>query len=284
MKKTINIALRFSDAQIKQVSPVVKSVNVFPLNLRRIGNCGPTSTWALEYHSKDAGLVELEAEAGRCRRRRSNSVHIYAPGCNYREDTRTADLPLEENYFVLSDAEKCGFERFIDSRLRFAVLRDPAGRVGELMRKAGELCESNGERVFWYVQSIFMEIVQILMAARQTGPGEWDIDPVDEVYFAGEVEAYLRKNIANNVKISEIASYMKVSESSLNHRFKQDTGFSPIARLIEIRMDFAKSLLLKGEKLVNIAEMTGFYDEYHLSKTFKKQTGMTPREFRSREG
>ena len=284
MKKTINIVLRFPNALAEQVSPAVKSVNVFPLNLRRIGNCATPLTWALEYHSKDAGLVELEAEAGRCRRRRANSIHIYAPGCNYREDTRTADLPLEENYFAITDADKCGFGRLIDSHLRFAVLRDPAGRVGELMRKAGELCESNGERVFWFVQSIFMEIVQILMSARQTGPGEWDIDPVDEVYFAVEVEAYLRKNIANNVKISDIARYMKVSESSLNHRFKQDTGFSPIARLIEIRMDFAKSLLLKGEKLVNIAEMTGFYDEYHLSKTFKKQTGMTPREFRTRKG
>jgi len=45
-------------------------------------------------------------------------------------------------------------------------------------------------------------------------------------------------------------------------------------------MDFAKSLLLKGEKLITIAEMTGFYDEYHLSKTFKKQTGLSPRTFK----
>jgi AraC-like DNA-binding protein len=73
---------------------------------------------------------------------------------------------------------------------------------------------------------------------------------------------------------------MKVSESSLNHRFKEETGISPIARLIEIRLEFAKSLLLKGEKLVNIADMTGFYDEYHLSKAFKKKFGISPKTFR----
>jgi AraC-like DNA-binding protein len=76
---------------------------------------------------------------------------------------------------------------------------------------------------------------------------------------------------------------MKVSESSLNHRFKNDTGISPIARLIEIRMEFAKSLLLKGEKLTTIADMTGFHDEYHLSKTFKKQIGLSPRAFKNKQ-
>ena len=152
------------------------------------------------------------------------------------------------------------------------------------MRKAGGLCEINGERVFWKVQALFMEIIQLLMSARKTSERKWDIASVnDEISFADEVEVYLRKNIANNVKTSDIARYMKVSESSLNHKFKNDTGISPIARLIEMRIDFVKSLLLKGEKLTTIADMTGFYDEYHLSKTFKKQSGLSPRAFKNKK-
>jgi len=274
----------FSEKQIFRVSPAVKSVHIYPLKQGSVGNFIRHSHWALEYHSKDAGFIELKNKPGNWLKRRANSVHIYAPGCCYREDTQKADLPLEENYFIFTGGENCGLEHLINPELSCAFLRDTEGKVGTLMRTAGDLCETNGERAFWKVQAVFMEIIQLLTSAHRTSEGEWDIaDDSDEVNFADEVEAYLRRNISNTIKTSDIARYMKVSESSLNHRFKHDTGISPIARLIEIRMDFAKSLLLKGEKLTTIADMTGFYDEYHLSKTFKKQTGLSPRSFKNKQ-
>ena len=146
---------------------------------------------------------------------------------------RIADLPLEENYFIFTGGENCGLERLIAPELSCAFLRDTEGKVGTLMRTAGDLCETNGERAFWKVQAVFMEIIKLLTSAHRTSEGKWDICKTsDEITFADEVEAYLRKNIANNVKTSDIARYMKVSESSLNHRFKNDTEISPIARLI----------------------------------------------------
>jgi AraC-like DNA-binding protein len=283
MKKIINVSSVFSEKQTSQVFPAVKSVHVYPFRQGGVGNFIKSNHWALEYHSKDAGFIELKNKPGKWLRRRPNSVHIYAPGCCYREDTREADLPLEENYFIFTGGETCGLERLIAPELLCTFLRDTEGKIGNLMRSAGELCEVNGERAFWKVQAIFMEIIQLLNSAHRTDEGEWDIaGGGNEIDFADRVETYLRKNISGNIKTSDIARYMKVSESSLNHRFKSDTGISPIARLIEIRMDFAKSLLLKGEKLTTIADMTGFYDEYHLSKTFKKQTGLSPREFKNK--
>lgn len=282
MKKIINVTLSFPEKQTIQLFPAVTNVHVYPLRLGSLGNFINSSSWTLEYHSKDAGFIELRNEPGKWQKRQANSVHLYAPACCYREDTREANLPLEENYFLFTGGENCGFEHLIDSDLLFAIISDPEGKIGNLMRKAGELCKVNGERVFWRVQALFMEIIHLLMSTRKTGQGKWDIDNINnKISFADQIEIYLRKNIANNVKTSDIAHYMKVSESSLNHKFKNDTGISPIARLIEIRMDFAKSLLLKGERLTTIADMTGFYDEYHLSKTFKKQTGLSPRTFKN---
>lgn len=287
MKKIINITLRFPEERTVALCPVVTSVHVYPLRQGSIGNLSCQTSWALEYHSKDAGFIELRNDPGNWRKRRANSVHIYAPGCSYREDTRKADLPLEENYFLFTGAEVCGFTDLLDSDLLFAVLHDPEGKVGDLMRKAGELCEIGSVRAFWKVQALFMEIIQLLISARNKDKGSWSLDSVAKEFdptFADEVEQYLRKNIAQNVKTSAIARYMKVSESSLNHKFKDETGTSPINRLIEIRIDFVKSLLLKGEKLKNIADMVGFYDEYHLSKTFKNQLGVSPRAFKNGTG
>jgi iron complex transport system substrate-binding protein len=74
---------------------------------------------------------------------------------------------------------------------------------------------------------------------------------------------------------------MRISPSLLSHKFKEETGVAPIARLIEIRIEHARSLLLRGEKLKSIAALTGHSSEYHLSRNFKAVTGVSPAEFRS---
>ena len=102
--------------------------------------------------------------------------------------------------------------------------------------------------------------------------------------FSPLVEEYLRKNIGRNLTLAEIASYMKTSESFLSHRFKEETGSSPVSRHAELRIEFAKSLILKGEKLKFVAEMTGYGDEYHLSKVFKAVVGLSPRNFKNTAG
>ena len=52
-----------------------------------------------------------------------------------------------------------------------------------------------------------------------------------------------------------------------------------MSKMIELRIGLAKNLLLRGQRLKNIAQQTGFSDEYHLSKTFKRVEGKSPKQF-----
>jgi two-component system response regulator YesN len=50
--------------------------------------------------------------------------------------------------------------------------------------------------------------------------------------------------------------------------------------LRRIRLFQARTLIVGGSKLADVAEQTGFWDEHHLGKLFKKAMGVSPGEYR----
>jgi len=284
MKAFININEHFAPSMTENVNPVINSFHCYPMSCGRMSNKIVSSKWVLEYHSKNAGAAYIKS-LSRQLIREKNTVHIYMPGSVYWEDTRGVDFPIQETFLYFSGAETCGIDKLLCPDLKFARFHDPDNVVGELFFSIAEFCSGLGGEAFWMAQGLFSEIIFHLIRAGKISGSEYMITAREEQrlsVFRHEVEQYLRRNLSRNIKLSDIASYMKISESLLSHRYKVETGISPIARLIELRIEFAKNLLMKGEKLKNIAEMAGFCDEYHLSKTFKSLTGQTPREFKAK--
>jgi two-component system response regulator YesN len=129
---------------------------------------------------------------------------------------------------------------------------------------------------------MLMKLIHNLLQAEKNSAGEWLLTENslrNNRSFEEQVENYLRKNVNKFLTTADVANHMNVSESTLNHKYKKATGCSPIAKHTEIRMEFVKGLLLKGERLKVIAEMMEFCDEYYVSKAFKKATGFSPRQF-----
>ena len=58
-------------------------------------------------------------------------------------------------------------------------------------------------------------------------------------------------------------------------------GESPMRTLTNMRLRLAQGLLLKGRRLQEIASQTGFVDGFHLSRTFRRVLGCSPRQFRA---
>ena len=67
----------------------------------------------------------------------------------------------------------------------------------------------------------------------------------------------------------------------LVHAFKQYKGISPISYLIKLRIKHAKDLLITtNNSIAQISESCGFSSQSYFSQVFRKETGMTPNEFR----
>ncbi len=92
---------------------------------------------------------------------------------------------------------------------------------------------------------------------------------------------YLQNNYAKEINFTQIASDYNFSASYLTKIFREHTGTTPIKYLIEFRIKIAKGLLKDTNMTVKeIAEKTGFIDQFYFSKCFKNYCGVTPSQYK----
>ena len=92
---------------------------------------------------------------------------------------------------------------------------------------------------------------------------------------------YMQTHCDRNLSLSELASQAQMSLHYFARSFKQTVGLSPHQYLIRCRLDRAKAMLLQNElSIAEIAQRVGFSDQSHLSRHFRQQTGVTPRQWR----
>lgn len=83
------------------------------------------------------------------------------------------------------------------------------------------------------------------------------------------------------LSIKEIASQLHVSTSYLSRIFKKQVGKTCMEYITTLRIDKAKELLLKTDlKQDQIAQEIGYTNMYYFNHQFKKQTGVTPGNYR----
>lgn len=93
---------------------------------------------------------------------------------------------------------------------------------------------------------------------------------------------YLQENYNNcDLKLADVLEHLGVSRSYFSSVFKAQTGQSFVEYLTNLRMEQAKRLLREtGLCTYEIAERIGFVDPHYFSVTFRRRTGLTPREYR----
>ena len=87
-------------------------------------------------------------------------------------------------------------------------------------------------------------------------------------------------NIAEDPSIAQMARSVHLSESRFHALYKQIFGISPKNDLIIARIERAKNLLEQNKyNNAEIAALTGYTNEYHFIRQFKKFEGITPKEY-----
>ena len=112
--------------------------------------------------------------------------------------------------------------------------------------------------------------------------------PVSESSAGGLAPSILRRSIEfiqahleGDLRLRDLANEAKISSSHFIRGFRQSTGKTPYQFLLHQRVERARSLMRDhGTPLTEVALASGFADQHHLSRVFRRITGMTPSGYR----
>lgn len=90
---------------------------------------------------------------------------------------------------------------------------------------------------------------------------------------------YLEENYAKTITLNDLSNLTEWSKYHLLRSFTKQKGISPYSYLETIRVNHAKKLLEQGVKPIEVTFLTGFSDQSHLTKFFKKLVGLTPKQY-----
>lgn len=95
----------------------------------------------------------------------------------------------------------------------------------------------------------------------------------------GAVCAYLEERYAEAVSLDQLGGIAGLSKYHLLRSFTKQKGISPYRYLETIRIARARKLLEQNVPQIEVALQTGFADQSHFSRFFKRLIGVTPRQY-----
>lgn len=92
---------------------------------------------------------------------------------------------------------------------------------------------------------------------------------------------FVAANLDRDLSLAALARRAGMSSSCFSRWFRERTGITPHAFIIEARVAHAKELLRTSElSLLEVALAVGFSSQSCLNVTFRRRAGMTPVEYR----
>ncbi len=93
---------------------------------------------------------------------------------------------------------------------------------------------------------------------------------------------YVNTNLGNDLSLDVVADEFFISKYHLSHKFKEVTDMTFNTFVNKKRLNYSKQLLRNGTSTTEVFTACGFSSYSYFLKAFKKEFGITPKEFTNR--
>jgi len=145
------------------------------------------------------------------------------------------------------------------------VLRRRVGQLHTALAHAGDELEAESRLTF---------IGERLRS--QLRPSAGADTPRSDPVLARRLRELLDERVVDGLTLDEAAGLVHAHPAHLVRAFSAAYGIAPHQYLNSRRVDRARRLLLDGRSPGEVATATGFFDQSHLTRHFRKLVGVTP--------
>ncbi len=135
-----------------------------------------------------------------------------------------------------------------------------------------------------YVYSNAKEMISVIWDEidKELNKTKVKIDKIKNI-TAKQILEYVNKNFSDDIAIRQISQIFFINPSYLSQLFKKEVGETFTKYLMKLRIQYACELLKDTSyNISEIAEKSGYADYFYFARVFKKVTGDTPSQYRSK--
>lgn len=94
-----------------------------------------------------------------------------------------------------------------------------------------------------------------------------------------DIFSYINNHITEEISLDSLEKEFYISKFHISREFKKATGLTVHRYIVKAKLDLCKKLIEEGKAIVDIAQICGLGSYNNLFRVFKKEFGITPKEY-----
>jgi AraC-like DNA-binding protein len=187
---------------------------------------------------------------------------------NYFETMRSWSEDFSYSFRYVSENNHYHFRR------DFVTFQNIQGRLLDLLE------EIHGNKAFHKLNSELQIHSFMLLLNRITYDMLHQVPAVYENVLYLNLCDYINNHLEENLSLDHLASFFYASKYHISHVFKDNMGISLHQYILKKRLQASKNGILSGIPFGELYHQYGFSDYTSFYRAFKKEFGLSPKEFR----